>query len=104
MIRRRYGTSLSRAVTQEEEVNPNAYLTNIADCMMVLVLGFLVAIVARYGLDLQAPVEEEEEDKITGIEVNLDQNGDGTIDDDYKQTGTVYYDEKTGLYYLVQDE
>lgn len=104
MIRRRYGTSLMRAAAPEEEVNPNAYLTNIADCMMVLVLGFLVAIVARYGLDLQAPVEVEDEDEITGIEVNLDQNGDGAIDDGYEVRGTVYYDEKTGLYYLVQDE
>ena len=103
MIRRRHGVSLSRAATAPEDVNPNAYLTNIADCMMVLVLGFLVAIVARYGLDLQEPTEVEEEEKITGIEVNLDENGDGVIDDGYSERGTVDYDEETGLYYLVQE-
>ena len=103
MMRRRHGVSLVRSRgAAEEDVNPNAYLTNIADCMMALVLGFLVAIVARYGLDLQAPVEEEDEG-MTGIEVNLDADGDGQIDDAYQQRGTVYYDEQTGNYYFVEE-
>ena len=102
MIRRRYGHGLARQVAVEEDVNPNAYTSNIADCMLVLMLGFLVALVARYGLDLQVPVEEPD-DGMTGIEVNLDANGDGEIDDTYVRRGSAYYDEATGNYYFVEE-
>ena len=99
-MRRRYGKSLVRPVASEEDVNPSAYVSNLADCMLVLVLGLLVALVARYGLDLTEP---EEEEGITGIEVNLDEDDDGEVDDAYQARGTVYYDEKTGNYYFVAD-
>ena len=69
MLRRRYGVSLARSKHAGEDVNPNAYITSIADCMLVLVLGLLVALIARYNVDLQqAPVDEDE---IIGVEVNL---------------------------------
>ena len=99
MIKRRHSISVSRTGAADEDVNPNAYVNNIADCMLVLVLGFLVALVARYGVDLQAPAEEQEE--IAGIEVNMDSNADGEIDDHYESAGTVYRDAQTGKYYLV---
>ena len=102
MIRRRYGHGLARAAAAEEDVNPNSYVNNIADCMLVLMLGFLVALIARYGLDLQVSTEEPE-DEMTGIEVSLDANGDGTIDDNFVRRGEAYYDESTGNYYFVED-
>ena len=99
MMRRRNSVALSQSGVPDEDVNPNSYVNNIADCMLVLVLGFLVALVARYGVDLQAPAEEQEE--IAGIEVNMDSNADGEIDDHYESAGTVYRDVQTGKYYLV---
>lgn len=102
MIKRRHSTSLARASFQDEDVNPNSYVNNIADCMLVLVLGFLVALIARYGVDLQAPVEDETQ--MTGIEVNMDADDDGKIDDNYQQRGSVYYDADSGNYYYVADE
>lgn len=97
MIKRRYGTSLQRSAEPDEDVNPNAYITNIADCMLVLVLGLLVALITKYNVDLQqAPVDE-----MTGIKVNMDQNSDGIIDDAYEQRGSVYYDKESGDYYLL---
>ena len=101
MLKRRHSVSLARSAAPDEDVNPNSYINNIADCMLVLVLGFLVALVARYGVDLQAPVEDETE--MTGIEVNMDANDDGAIDDNYEQRGSVYYDSASGKYYFVQD-
>ena len=96
MIKRRYGTSLQRTPAESEDVNPSAYITNIADCMLVLVLGLLVALITKYNVDLQKPVEE-----LTGIQVNMDQNGDGIIDDEYEERGSVYYDSATGEYYML---
>jgi len=101
MLRRRYGTSLSREVVIEEDINPSAYIANIADCMLVLLLGVIVALIAYYNVDL---TEAAPEDEIVGVEVNLDQNKDGLIDDNFQeQRGSVYYDKDTGEYYYVSD-
>ena len=101
MIRRRNGVSLARARHVEEDVDPNAYLTNIADCMLVLMLGAVVALIAYYNVDLSAQQEDRE---TVGIEVNMDANEDGVIDDRYEESGHVYYDSSTGNYYFVADE
>ena len=106
MIRRKHSTSLRRVNgaggafgAGEEDVNPNSYLTNLADCMLVMTVGLLVALVTHYNVNLQQP-----EEPTTGQEVVMDADGDGLIDDGYKKTGTVYYDEATGKYYMVEDK
>ena len=99
MIRRKHSSSLRRSTSEvEEDVNPNSYLTNLADCMLVMTVGLLVALVTHYGVDLQAPDEQ-----VTGQEVVMDADGDGVIDDGYEQTGRVYRDSATGKYYMVED-
>ncbi len=105
MLRRHHSISLNRVGATSSsmgiggsDVDPNSSLTNIADCMLVLMLGFLVALVARYNIDLVP-----QEDKVTGIEVNMDADGDGMIDENYTNAGNVYYDSATGNYYLVEE-
>ena len=97
VIRRRNTVSLRRQTSQEEDINPSAYFSNIADCMLVLMLGFLVALVMRYNVTLN----QDQSDEIEGVQVNLDADGDGVIDSNYQQQGTVYYDESTDTYYMV---
>ena len=101
MIRRRSSISLQHdggaPSWRRDDVDPNSSLTNIADCMLVLMLGFLIALVSRYGIDL-VPKEETK-----GVEVNMDANADGAIDDNYSTAGTVYLDAETGKYYLVEE-
>ena len=101
MIRRRYGVSLEREVQTEEEVNPNEYMVNIADCMLVLLLGMIVALISYYNVDLTKPPEPE--DEIIGIKVNMDENQDGVVDSGYERRGEVYYDEANGSYYFVKE-
>ncbi len=96
MIRRKHARLLSRTRPQEEDVNPNSYLTNLSDCMLVMAVGLLVALVSHYGVDLQS-----NEQSITGTEVQLDANQDGKIDSNFKEAGSVYYDPSTGNYYMV---
>ena len=102
MIRRRNTVSLHRAdrASGTEDVNPNAYITNLADCMLGLVLGLLVALVTRYGLELTEPIPD---DRIIGIEMDMDQDGDGIIDENFTESGTVYVDSTTGDYYMVSE-
>ena len=101
-MRRRYGRSLLRTdMMAGEDVNPNAYITNVGDCMLVLVLGLLVALIARFNIDLQEVPEDA--DAMVGIEVNMDENDDGVIDSGYTKRGSVYYDEENGNYYFVSE-
>ena len=105
MLRRHHSVSLNRTATQGRalgfdggnDVDPNSSLTNIADCMLVLMLGFFIALIARYNIDLMP-----QEDEVVGVEVNMDANGDGVIDDNYTSAGNVYYDSVTGNYYMVE--
>ena len=101
MLRRRYGTSLSRPAQVEEDINPSAYLVNLTDCMLVLLLGAVVALIAYFNVDLTQPTEPE--DEIVGVQVNMDKNDDGAIDDSYKRRGSVYYDAESGEYYYVSE-
>ena len=102
MIRRRYGVSLQRPTQSDEDVNPNEYIVNIADCMLVLLLGMIVALISYYNVDLTQ--SSGSSDEIIGIEVNRDKNDDNIIDEGYKRHGEVYYDEATGNYYFVSDK
>ena len=105
MIRRRYGRELSARVVAVEDVDPNASVVNIADCMLVLMLGILVALISHYGLDLTQPMQPvDENEDIIGIEVNLDADDDGEVDGTYERQGVVYYDPSTESYYFVQGE
>lgn len=83
---------------EDEDVNPNSYINNIGDCMLVLALGLLVALVTRYGVTLSS----DQPSATSGEQVNLDQNNDGVIDNTYQKAGTVYYDSSTGEYYMVE--
>ena len=104
MIRRKHSRALVSTAAAEEDVNPNAYIINIADCMLVLMLGFLVALITRYGVDLSQTTQAARDvQDIIGIEVVMDVDKDGQVDDQYEQRGTVYYDEKSGKYYFVSD-
>ena len=104
MIRRRHGRSLSTPTVEVDDVNPSANVVNIADCMLVLMLGILVALISHYGLDLTQPMQPvDENEDIMGIEVNLDADDDGVIDSGYERQGIVYYDPTTESYYFVDE-
>lgn len=102
MIRRKNSRSLGRSYGgAEEDVNPNSYVTNLSDCMLVVAVGLLVALVGHYGVDLNSGGESEE---IVGTEIVMDEDGDGVVDENFVKAGSVYYDESTGEYYMVYDE
>lgn len=100
-MRRKYSRSLVPEYAVEEDVNPSEHIVNMADCMLVLMLGFLVALVTRYGLDLNQARPDTED--IIGIEVSMDANQDGVVDEMYEQRGIVYLDTYSGKYYYVAD-
>lgn len=89
----------------EGEVNPLAYLTNLADCMLILACGFIVALVMAWNVDLPNvnKVEQSDEamveiDDVEALEEQLQSGGDS-----YTERGKVYEDPETGMLYMVEE-
>ena len=90
--------------TQGEDVDPNSYLTNLSDCMLVLACGLMVALVVAWSVKLPSATELEqtgnmqEVSNIEDITGQADGGGSG-----YTALGTVYQDPLTGKMYMIQD-
>ena len=88
-----------------EDINPNAYLTNLADCMLVLACGLMVALVVAWSVKLPNSTEITQTDNMTevsNVEDITGQNEQGG--NSYNQLGMVYQDPNTGKMYMIRDE
>lgn len=87
-----------------EDVNPSAYIVNLADCMLVLACGFLVALISLYNIDVSMTAKKLDEEQLSEIEPEtLDEellDGGGSY---YVEAGKVYRDPNTGVLYMVQE-
>lgn len=84
-----------------EDVNPQAYIVNLADCMLVLACGFMVALISYWNIQV-APGKNIDSE-------NLQQVNPSTIDSEslstgnyYQDVGRVYRDPQTGALYMVE--
>ena len=98
------GTGLRRTRQLEDE-DPAAGLSNLADCMLVLACGLMVALVVAWNIDIQNVTEVELTDNKT--EITDVQNMDGDLETGgttYVDVGRVYQDPETGTYYILEDK
>ena len=51
-----------------EDVNPSAYIVNLADCMLVLACGFLVAMISFWQIDLSPNMTKLEGEQLEQID------------------------------------
>ncbi len=86
-----------------EDVNPSAYIVNLADCMLVLACGFMVALMSFWNIDLKSveTVEDSELQEVEPEDVESDIQNGGSA---YEQAGTAYRDPKTGKVYIVTED
>lgn len=106
MIRRSSSHSLvRRRSVAEEDVNPSSYLSNMADCMLVLAVGLMIALVAHYGVDMAGATQVEKGQEVSQESI---QDSSGSSDDadsgNYTELGTVYQDKTTGKWYMVPED
>ncbi|MGP1441965.1 MAG: DUF2149 domain-containing protein [Anaerovoracaceae bacterium] len=103
--------SLIDTDTSESETNPMDGLSNLADVMLVLAVGIMLALIINWNVDISTPMTKEQVkqsvDTTDALEFSKDQlqqmSGDDEISDqDLTQLGSVYYDEKSGKYYIVK--
>ena len=98
------GSSLRHAHELEDE-DPTSGLSNLADCMLVLACGLMVALVVAWNIDIQTVTEVELTDNKT--EIDDVQTMDGKLETGgttYVDVGRVYQDPDTGTYYILEDK
>lgn len=90
------------ARTIGEDVNPNAYVVNLVDCMLVLAVAFLVALISYWNIDLSVKdLSDSDLQKVSPESLSSDQLTSG---DYYVEAGKVYRDPQTGQLYMIQGE
>lgn len=95
-----------RMRAEEAAVNPMDGLGNLADAMLVLAVGIMLALVLNWKLDLNAVSSVPEETDVP-IEISEDemQSTSQELDaETLQRVGALYYDEATGTYYAITGE
>lgn len=101
MARSLRGSRYRNGATVGEDVNPSAYIVNLADCMLVLALGCLVALVGAFNIDLNTTqIDREDLEQVDPTEIDEELTAEGSY---YVEAGTVYMDPKTGELFMIQN-
>ena len=87
-----------------EDVNPSAYIVNLADCMLVLACGVIVSLVAAWNIDLPSTatetVDESQMEEVASE--NIDEEALSGGGNSYSEVGKAYQDPETGTVYIVK--
>ena len=86
-----------QAEEYEEDINPMESTSSIADVMLVLAVGMMLAVVINWNVDINKNTVREIENPES---VNSDQISDQGGQENLVEKGTVYYDESTDKYYV----
>ncbi len=87
--------------------NPMDGLSNLADAMLVLAVGIMLALIIHWNVDISVPNTEQTEQSEQQIPIDpgdLQDQTDAASSDDMSHIGEIYYDEATGTYYAVMEE
>lgn len=105
--------NLIDAESADEDTNPMDGIANMVDVMLVLAVGIMLALIINWNVDIGTGSGQQEEQKVNtdnALEFtdNELQQMSGENDLDGKknltQLGSVYYDKKTGTYYIVNND
>lgn len=86
-----------------EDVNPSAYIVNLADCMLVFAVGVIVALVSYWNIDISPTVEEIQQEELEEIDPETMPEELGSGGSFYQEAGTAYRDPSTGILYLLTE-
>lgn len=90
-----------------EDTDPMGGLANLADAMLVLAVGIMLALVMNWHISISGGYTTEvEQGSMQELDASQLQNaaevGESGESSDYEEKGTVYVDKKTGTMYLVE--
>ena len=92
----------------EEDVNPMGGLSNLADAMLVLAVGIMLALIMNWHINIAGGYTTEMDQgsmqEVDSAEFNNAVQGSDSDSSDLEEKGTVYVDKKTGTMYLVESD
>jgi len=97
-----------RARTDDAPVNPMDSVSNLADAMLVLAVGIMLALIINWNVDISAGTTDKTASRDPAISFEQDdltesQDDAKTIEGDLTEMGKVYYDQESGTYYIVEN-
>ena len=109
-MKRLIGSNLNRR-EEDESVNPMDGVANLADVMLVLVVGFMLALIINWNLDVGAiaHLRQEEQTPEAALEFDGDymEELDNEVEDidsaAMEKLGSVYFGEESGRYFIIVD-
>ncbi len=91
-----------------QDVNPMDSVSNLADAMLVLAVGIMLALIINWNVDItptDSSDQTEESEKTQLGQDDMTETDDQTLtQENMSKIGDIYYDEATGTYYAVTDE
>jgi len=93
----------------EKAANPMDGLGNLADAMLVLAVGIMLALLLHWKVDITAinaeTAPEPQNEQIAIDEDDLSETEDRQLNEDEMQRiGALYYDEESGAYYAIMED
>lgn len=97
-----------RRRAEEPPVDPMHSIGNLADAMLVLAVGIMLALIINWNVDISAGTTDKAASADPSISFEQDdltesQDDAKTIEGDLTEMGKVYYDQQTGTYYIVEN-
>jgi len=97
-----------RSRCEDAPVNPMDSVANLADAMLVLAVGIMLALIINWNVDISPSGSKQAADSPTAFTesdlTEAPENAEEIEGGDLTRLGTVYYDEKTGTYYIVKNQ
>ena len=92
--------------SDDAPVNPMDSISNLADAMLVLAVGIMLALIINWNVDISSAGQTADTpaDPAISFELTESQSSAGTIEGDLTEMGKVYYDKETGTYYIVENQ
>lgn len=102
---RRLSARSLRSRSDDAPVNPMDSISNLADAMLVLAVGIMLALIINWNVDISS-AGQTADPAISFVQDDLteSQSSAGTIEGDLTEMGKVYYDKETGTYYIVENQ
>ena len=94
----------------DSPVNPMDGLGNLADAMLVLAVGIMLALILNWKVDISTPgaasaqEPEAQSQSVVLDESDLSETQQDLTTQDLQRIGGLYYDEETGMYYAVMGD
>ena len=92
---RRLSARSLRSRSDDAPVNPMDSISNLADAMLVLAVGIMLALIINWNVDISSAGQTA--DTPADLAISF-------VQDDLTEMGKVYYDKETGTYYIVENQ